>query len=486
MTDDELLAAAEAADEEAARGFQRRRAAMGDYRYDKAQTKYWDIKAMELYSAEAVDASVQMEDWPTRTVPARGGGQRVVPIKPSNEIARIENGLMVDGSTWWPGKPMFIQDQLVGARGEVYLEGALTINIYSAPDHSRLKHTKTADKWVQHVKTLFPDEIEHEHFFDYAAHMLQKPQDKVNHGVVISGQQGIGKDTALLPLRRGVGLWNTAEIGPDNIEDRFNGYLKSVMLVVNEVRPHNEEHRASAFYNRLKPLLAAPPELLPMEMKQAHLIYVRNVLRVFLTTNDQLTLHCPPEDRRLFIMHSCLPQRWHRPDYFEDMFRYFEEGGADAAVHWLLLRDISNFKPGDTPPMTVGKEQVIASSQQVRRDIISDAFDAFVGENEPPDVFFPVDLILTEGDGAPTFDDKGKLVAALKARNLHFRAMELGYVLMKNPEGPEWKATKTVDGKRVEFRSRVAFIKKTLPTKVHWDLVLETLQDRLAATISRI
>lgn len=480
MTDDELLAEAAIKPD-----FSRRMADIREYRYDKLQCQFWDLVSGELVRTEAVDASIPIDAWPTRTVKAKGGGERVVLVKPSSEIARIENGLMVDGSTWWPGKGQLIQNELVGARGSAYSEGALTINTYMPPDRTRLRHTTTADKWVTHVKTLFPDEIEHEHFFDYAAHMLQRPEEKVNHGIVVSGLQGIGKDTMLLPLRHGVGVWNCSEINPDNIEDRFNGFLKSVMLVVNEVRPHNEEHRASGFYNRMKPLLAAPPELLPMEMKQCHILYVRNVLRVFLTTNDHLTMHIPPEDRRLFVMHSRLPQRWAGDDYFIDMFHYLEvEGGIDAVVHWLLCRDISKFKPGATPPTTVGKEQIIASTKHVRTDILSEAFDSFVGENPEPDVFFPSDLFYISGNSERLFDDSEKLIAALKGKNLHYRMADLGYILFANPEGKEWRGKKSSGGKQYTFRSRVAFVKRTVPIERQWDLVLENVQDRLSAMVT--
>lgn len=477
MTDDELIAAADAADELSEQSFRRRLAIVDDYRYDKAQCKYWDVVSGELYAAEAVDASIAVADWPTRTVATRGGGQRVVAIKPSQEIARIENGLMVDGSTWWPGLPDLIEGQLVTGRGAQPQAGALTINTYRAPDHSQLKRTKNADKWIKHVKTLFPDELEHEHFFDYAAHMLQNPAEKTNHGIVLSGAQGIGKDTMLLPIRYGVGVWNVAEISPDNIEDRFNGFVKSVMLVVNEVRPHNEEHRASGFYNRLKPYLAAPPEMLPMEMKHAHLIYVANVLRVFLTTNDPLTMHIPAEDRRLFVMDSRIQKGWARPDYFDGMFAYFKDGGIDAVIQWLLCRDIAHFRPGAMPPMTVGKQRIIESTQHVRRDAISDAFDTLVGDGPEPLVFFPSDLL------SMAFDNDLNLEKSLKAKNLHYRIADLGYYVLRPTHSKEWILKKNIEGSAVAFRSRSAFVHRSIDPLTADDEILAAMGKRLESKI---
>lgn len=463
--------------------FIRREADTEDYRYDKDQCMYWDMKVGRLYKAEAVDASIPMERWRTRPVPVRGGGVRMVQVKPSIDLARIENGMMVDGSTWWPGKPQLIENELITERGAMRIPGALTMNAYAPPLPIEEAPTRTPDKWINHVKTLFPDPIEHEHFFDYAAHMIQQPDEKVNHGIVISGAQGIGKDTMLLPLRLGVGEWNSSEISPDAIEGRFNDYVQTVMLIVNEVRPHNEEHRASAFYNRLKPLLAAPPELLPMDRKNARVVYVRNVMRVFLTTNDHLTMHIPREDRRLFVMHSCLPYGWERSSYFDEMYDWFRTGGMNATIHWLRCRETTNFNPGKTPPVTHGKEQIINASEHVRRDVLSDAFDDYVGSlnGKRPEVFFPADLI------GPSFEENEKLRAALRGKALHYRASELGYSVVKNPSLDKWVWKKSIPGRpgeSVVFKTTYAFVRKDVPAYGSIDLVDSAGRDRVAALVA--
>lgn len=455
--------------------FRRREAAIEDYRYDKDQCLYWDTRCGRLYKAEAVDNSIPTDAWRTREAAVRGGGVRLVRIKPSVDIARIENGLMVDGATWWPGKPQFIENELVTERGVLPLAGALTLNSYTAPTPPSKLPTRTPDRWINHVKELFPDQLEHEHFFDYAAHMVQRPEEKVNHGIVISGAQGIGKDTMLLPLRLGVGEWNASEIAPDAVEERFNDYLQSVMLIINEVRPHNEEHRARSFYNRLKPLLAAPPDLLPMDRKNARIVYVRNVLRVFLTTNDHLTMHIPREDRRLFVMHSTLGFGWERSGYFDGMYDWFRSGGMAAAIHWLRCRDISHFNPNKTPPVTRGKEQIMSAAEHVRRDIVSDAFDDLVEVlGERPRVFFPADLL------AQSFEENDRLRTALKGKGLFHKIDELGYSVVRNPTGPKWEWR----SKEARFRATHAFVRKDVSPLESIDLIDAEGRKRAAAQLA--
>jgi len=458
MRDDELERIAQEAAAEAEMMFVRRSRSMESFRYDEIQEKYWDTTTGILMGPKSVDGAIPREDWPTR---ADGRNGQLRPFPPSQAINDVDTGLTVEGSTWWPGLPQFIENRIITDRGALTIPGAVTYNTYVPPDHSNLRHNRNPDKWINHVKFLFPDPLEHEHFFDFAAHMIQRPDEKVNHGIVIAGAQGIGKDTAMLPLRRGVGEWNAAEIEPDVISRQYNGYVKSVMLVINEVRPHDEDHKASNFYNQLKPLLAAPPEMTPMEVKYANTIYVRNLCHTILTTNEPLTMYIPIEDRRLFVMTSPLPDPKQAPIfsdlYFREMYDYLDDGGSDAAVRWLCNRNIFEFNPGDPPPMTHGKKAIIESANLIRRTLADEIFELFKDEIHggiAPDIIFAKDFLDFVIQG-PFFDDTKNAIKAVQARNFHFKMDERGYEPIKNPEASEWR-----NGK---FRSRMAFVDKNMP-----------------------
>lgn len=473
MRDDELANLADQAEEEAQQLFIRRRRRMEDFRYDEAQNAFWDTTTGTLLGANAVNGAIPREFWPTRP---DGRNGRLRPFEPALAINDVDTGLTVEGSTWWPGQPQFIQNALVTSRGVIHTKGAVSYNTYVPPDLSRLRTDRNPDKWIEHVKFIFPDPVEHEHFFDFAAHMVQRPDEKVNHGIVIAGAQGIGKDTALLPLRRAVGEWNTAEISPDDIASAYNPYIKSVMLVINEVRPHDEDHKASNFYNQLKPLLASPPEMLGMNVKYQNTIYVRNLCHVILTTNDPLTMYIPSEDRRLFVMWSPLPDPKKTPifsaEYFDEMHRYLHDGGADSVAKWLANRDIVHFNPGSPPPMTAGKLAVIGSTHEVRRSAVDDVFELYIERifnSKAPDVVFAKDLIDFVTHDA-FFDDKERILKTLTAKSFHFKMDERGYAMVKNPYASEWRAGK--------FRSRAAFVRKELAASERMDAIAAELEKR--------
>lgn len=495
MDDKELEKMAQEAEAETT--FSRRLRTVEDFRYDEIQEKFWDITTGTLLGAKSVDGAISQDYWPTKTNP-KG---KIVPMRPSLAINNIVTGLTVEGSTWWPGKDQFIENHVVNDRGAMRKKGAITYNTYVGPSdyHRRILKKKglpKPTKWINHVKKLWPGRIEQEAFFNFAAHMVQRPDEKVNHGLVIAGAQGIGKDTAMHPLRIGVGEWNAAEVDPDDVTGPYNPHLKSVLLVINEVRPHDEDHKSSNFYNQLKPLLASPPDMLAMNIKYANTIYVRNLAHVILTTNEPLTMFIPAEDRRLCVLVSALQDpKVHKTfpkDYFNKLWDFLYNGGTDSVVKWLLMRDISKFEPNSPPPMTDGKQAIINSATQIRRTLVDDLIEQYIefwnekagneekkaknkdvlknfDFNNRPKVIFGKDLFdfLNAGN---YFDDVLLLRKMLSAKNFHFKMDEHGYDMIKNPFAPQWKHRK--------FRSRAAFVAKEVPQAGRYNVINEALQNR--------
>ena len=82
-----------------------------------------------------------------------------------------------------------------------------------------------------------------DHIVRWLAQRVQRPDEKINHALVLGGNQGIGKDTALEPVKHAVGPWNFFEVSPQHVLGRFNGFLKSVILRVNEARDLGEFDR---------------------------------------------------------------------------------------------------------------------------------------------------------------------------------------------------------------------------------------------------
>lgn len=421
-----------------------------DFVYDQDQNRYWHVKEKRILDGAAVDSAVHTDHWPAGGENARGEPRLMEPHK---WLRRKENLCVVEGSIWWPGKPDIIEGYVAVKGGLKAMAGGRCFNTYMAPSRGSSRG-KTADLWLEHVRWIAPDPLEHEHFLDVAAHMVQKPHEKCNHGILLAGAQGIGKDSLLKPLQIAVGTneLNEQTISPDRLFDPFNPHVKTVMLVINEARPLDSEHKASAFYELLKPLLAAPPETLSINEKNLRPVRVRNVCRVFITTNSPLDMFIPPDDRRLFVIASQVEKR--EADYYAALHSYLDEGGAEAVVAWLAARDLRKFNPAATPPMTLGKELIIDCASEVRRSMIDDVLDAFIDEacgGVKPEVLFSRDL-QDFVSWARLFDNEAAARDALKAKNVSFKLASRGYDRVPHPTGAEWRRG------REGFRSRSAYV----------------------------
>jgi hypothetical protein len=86
------------------------------------------------------------------------------------------------------------------------------------------------------------------------------------HRPVLGGNQGVGKDTLLEPVKRAVGAWNFLEVSPQQTLESYNGFLKSVILRVNEARDLGDIDRFK-FYDHMKAYTAAPPDVLRVNEK---------------------------------------------------------------------------------------------------------------------------------------------------------------------------------------------------------------------------
>jgi hypothetical protein len=179
----------------------------------------------------------------------------------------------VEQMKWAPGLPQLIRHRLVSDGGWVDHKNVTVLNLYRPP-RPRPGDAVKAEPWVAHVRRIYPDEAGH--IIAFLAHRVQRPHEKVNHGLVLGGLQGIGKDTLLEPVKHAVGPWNFAEVLPQHMLGRFNGFVKSVVLRVSEAKDMGEFDRFK-FYAHMKVYLAAPPDVLRVDEKN---LREHNVLNV--------------------------------------------------------------------------------------------------------------------------------------------------------------------------------------------------------------
>ena len=219
--------------------------------------------------------------------------------------------------------------------------------------------------WLKHCENLIPDQDEREHVFNVMAYKVQHPEVKINHAVLHGGDQGCGKDSLWAPFLYAVcgpGLVNRGLLDNQSLESQFGYALEAEVIILNELRePEARERRALA--NKLKPIIAAPPETIPINRKGLHPYQMVNRALVLAFSNDSVPISLDSSDRRWFCLWSHAPRM--NPDAAAQLWRWYKAGGFDAVASWLHARDVSAFNPGAAPAWSQWKEAMIENGMSM-------------------------------------------------------------------------------------------------------------------------
>jgi hypothetical protein len=313
------------------------------------------------------------EMWPVASINAklppipRANGEA---LKPSTYLDLYRS---VEQMTWIPGMPMIIPDRLVADGGWIERKGVATFNLYLPPT-IELGNAAEADLWLEHAHKIFGNDVEYA--LDWFAQRVQRPAEKPSCALVLIGDPGIGKDTLLEPVKRAVGSWNFQEVSPQQIMgSRFNGYIKSVILRVSEAHDLGEVNRYT-FHDRMKTLIAAPPDVLRCDEKNLREHAVFNCTGVIYLTNYRTDcLYLTPDDRRHYVLSSPLKKEDFVNSYFKTLWKWYDGGGNRHVTALLTKRDISKFDPKAPPPKTKAFWDIVDANRAPEEAELADVID---------------------------------------------------------------------------------------------------------------
>jgi len=373
--------------------------------------------------------------WPAASV----DGSLTMKIEGKKVSQWLDKFRAVQQATWHPAYGEVLVDTIVADGGFVPKPGAKVYNRYRPP--VLLPSMGDASPWLNHLQAIYPGEAAH--LIKWFAHRIQRPGEKINHALVLGGAQGIGKDTILEPVRRGVGPWNWADIDPKKLTGAFNPFVESVVLRINEARDLGDLDRF-AFYDHSKTYIAAPPDVLTCNNKHQREYPVFNVMGVILTTNHKTNgIYLPLDDRRHYVAWSNAIKDDFTEGYWRGLWDWLDAGGAEAVVGYLQGVDLSGFNPKAPPPKT-------------------EAFYAIVQANANPDDLTLAGLLLREdGSKVPAVTLNIVVQAAVEAeetdlaltlsdmknrRRVPHMMEKAGYVPVRNEYAADglWR----IDGKR--------------------------------------
>jgi hypothetical protein len=316
----------------------------------------------EVWSAAAVNARVLKIEVSTRT------GKKKL-----SASTWLDRNDAVEQRTWAPGHPQIIEDKLILAGGFFAKKGARVFNLYKPP---MIIHPINDDIsfWQSHLYELWPDQAEHiEKWF---AHRVQRPGEKINHGLLLTGDQGIGKDAVIEPLKRAVGVWNVKEISPQAILGNFNEYLQSVVLRISEIKDLGDIDRFT-FYEATKTLMVAPPDTLRCNPKYVRPFSVLNVTGPIMTSNYKVSgLYLPADDRRHLVAWSTKKRIDYDAAYWAKYWGRLDASGDAAVAKHLRELDLSDFNPKAPPEQTQAFWEIVDSLRTAEGGDMANVLDA--------------------------------------------------------------------------------------------------------------
>jgi len=233
-----------------------------------------------------------------------------------------------------------------------------------------------ASPWLDHLARLLPVDWERNHLLDCLAFKFQHPDRKINHGILLAGHPGSGKDSALHPFLQAIGgpqLQNVAVVRGEDIISQFGYALENEVLVLNELRRGvNRDKRAVEEF--MKVLCAAPPELIMVNRKMMHPYPALNRGLPIAMSNHRDAIHLSDDDRRWFVLWSDAPKM--AQNDAGALWQWYGSGGIGNVAYTLSQRVLRAFNPAAPPPMTDAKRRMLNLGQATLETLLLDDINA--------------------------------------------------------------------------------------------------------------
>ncbi len=343
------------------------------------------------------------EMWPSTSVNARVPPVKVGVDKEGKDkfisaSAWIDQHRPVEQMTWAPGSQMIAHDRLVSNGGWVDHPGSAVFNQYRGPQVEE-GDPGAAGKWVEHIERVYPSDAAH--IIAWLAHRVQRPGEKINHALVLGGNQGVGKDTVVLRISEARDLGDM---------DRF------------------------AFYDHMKIYTAAPPDVLRCDEKNIREHSVFNVMGVIVTSNHKADgIYLPADDRRHYVAWSDLERDSFDIEYWNDLYRWYQDGGTQNVASFLKGYDLSDFDPKAPPPKTPAFWDIVDANRAPEEDPFADAID-ILGKPAALTIPMIVSKVLDSDFSSWLADRKN-------SRLIPHRLESAGYTSLRNPNSSDGRWT---------------------------------------------
>jgi hypothetical protein len=201
------------------------------------------------------------------------------------------------------------------------------------------------DTWVNLVNTLEIGKF----VIDWFANIIQYPGKRSEVAIIITGVEGCGKNSLLLPIYKILGddKWFATGDPENHLFGKFsNGLVRKLLVVLEETDPKQTFSNSE----KLKTMITEPT--IPYEGKGKDTITVKNLANFFGTSNFNRPVKLSKTDRRYVL--DEMPDTYVDNTIYWDKYRVWLNNPANiwALYQFLLKRDLTEVNFGRDRPIT--------------------------------------------------------------------------------------------------------------------------------------
>lgn len=228
--------------------------------------------------------------------------------------------------------------------------------------------------WLDHVDFILPDPVARDTFLNWCAFLIQKPGRKINWAFLLTGGQGVGKDSIIRPIQGILGKDNYQAITAEDISGPNQDWAENQLVILEELPSFHKRD----VYDWLKRFTAAGAPFFRVNKKFIPQYNVRNIQNWFIMSNHDDAMALESDDRRYFVYRSPAKKRdasYYLPLVDADNGLFNDPGFQSKVLSWLSDYDISKFNPGAPPPMTDSKRRMIEETRNPVDRWLDEEFD---------------------------------------------------------------------------------------------------------------
>jgi hypothetical protein len=226
--------------------------------------------------------------------------------------------------------------------------------------------------WTDYLEHLFPVEWERNHVERMLASIICQRDIRYTYGLLLtSTMQGTRKTTITEVLRKLLGKNNVSTPTENDIISGYNDYIvRKEVISCPEI---HEGGHSRAVYQKLKSCITDTSIRVSAKFVPGY--QTDNMANVFSSSNHKNNaMIMDDEDRRFFVPEVTEKKN---PELFKRFYERLATDGPGIILHRLqkVLEKEGPIMPGDEPPITTRKEEMLEESKDRWKTLVEDAVE---------------------------------------------------------------------------------------------------------------